>query len=153
MNQRIRNLLLNLFVATMSVFLFLVAFEIILRVGFPADQSEKLFCYDERYGWIFCPNTTARVGGWNGEYMHTVTTNSRSWRDEETLPRNGNIVVLGDSFTSNVGIENPANVFTEVMEHDFLPEYNVINMKDSHTSPRRCCSCSTCETIFMIISG
>ena len=62
------------------------------------------------------------------DYAHAVRIGADGSRDFGSPDiRERNIVVVGDSFTSNLGIEDPSNVFTEVLEQR-LRTHNVINL-------------------------
>ena len=62
------------------------------------------------------------------DYAHVVRVGADGNRDFGSPDiRKRNIVVVGDSFTSNIGIEDPSNVFTEVLEQR-LRTHNVINL-------------------------
>ena len=62
------------------------------------------------------------------DYAHAVRIGADGSRDCGSPDiRERNIVVVGDSFTSNLGIEDPSNVFTEVLEQR-LGTHNVINL-------------------------
>ncbi|MBN1645865.1 SGNH/GDSL hydrolase family protein [Candidatus Woesearchaeota archaeon] len=110
------------------VFAFIIV-ETILQLTMPPNEHDKLFCYDEFLGWKFCPGAYAKVS-FISEFSHSVQINSKGMRDSEEIdPAKKNIVVLGDSFVSNVGVENPKDVFTEVLQDEYLNgEYNVINL-------------------------
>jgi hypothetical protein len=102
----------------------------LLRIAYqdPVAENEhdKLFCYHAYYGWEFCKATTGRVI--RKDYDHLIRTGSNGQRDFGGIdPKKDNIIVLGDSFTSNLGIENTSEVFTEVLEQR-LRNYNVINL-------------------------
>jgi len=110
--------------------LFLIAAEILVRITYqnPVTQTEhdSLFCYDAYFGWDFCKSVVGRVV--STDYDHAIRTDENGQRDFGGLDaEKNNIVVLGDSFTSNIGIENISDVFTEVLEQR-LQNFNVVNL-------------------------
>ncbi len=125
----IRKYIPALVLLLVSSSLSLVGAEILVRLAYPdpfKNEHDKLFCHDAYYGWQFCKDVVGRVV--NADYDHIVRTGSNGQRDFGGIdPQKNNIVVLGDSFTSNLGIENTSDVFTEVLERR-LSRYNVINL-------------------------
>jgi hypothetical protein len=82
-------------------------------------------------GWTLQPNRTITNHSW--EFKHTVTTNSKGLRDNETPyarnPSVGRILLLGDSFAMGDGVELSLG-FADVLEH-LLPNTEVVNMSVS----------------------
>ena len=84
--KSLRIIIVNITLLFLSIFIFLVIFEIVLRVGFPIYENYKLFCYDSNYGWNFCKDVSARVE--IKDYGHFIEINSKGWRDFEYLDTN-----------------------------------------------------------------
>ena len=103
--------------------------EIVLRVFFPQiSQNQKMHEYDPELGWRFIPSRSARVVD-PGEVDHTVKINSLGFRDVErdlSDHRKKRVVILGDSFVSNIAVEQE-DVFTQLMETQ-LPHTEVWNL-------------------------
>ena len=102
--------------------------ELALRHFYPQVQEhDKMFEYDENLGWRFIANKRGAISYTVGR-PHYIETNSQGFRDGPP-PSPGDpkrkILVLGDSFVSNVTIE-ASKVFTEVLE-EWLPDVEVLN--------------------------
>jgi lysophospholipase L1-like esterase len=126
----IREACLGSVLFLVSLSLSLIGAEIVVRVAHQEtavkSERDKLYCYDAYYGWEYCKNVAGRVV--RKDYSHVVRTGDNGQRDFGDIEKGkNNIVVLGDSFTSNIGIENTSDVFTEVLEK-MLRNYNVINL-------------------------
>lgn len=106
----------------------LLAGEVFLRRFFPQiSDHNRLFRYDPEIGWGFVPHQRARIVC-PGEVDHQVTINSLGFRDVErdlSTRRKKRVLVLGDSFVSNVDVEAD-EVFTRVMERQ-LGNTEVLN--------------------------
>ena len=100
--------------------------EFFLRLLLPqiGDHAE-MFESDPGLGWRFVANKEGQIV-YPGEINNTIKTNALGFRDEE--PKRGErkkILVLGDSFVSNISIGDD-DVFTEIME-DSLQDFDVLN--------------------------
>jgi hypothetical protein len=108
----------------------LLLVEVLLRVTgrVPVGAQSDLIRFDERLGWRFRPGARAAVFRL-GEYFSDVRINSVGWRDREpgtgSAERRPVLAVLGDSFTSNLGVEQ-AEVFTDLLDQA-LPRVSVRN--------------------------
>ncbi len=126
----VRGACFTLILLLVSLSLSLIGAEMLVRTIYPdqaaKDEHNNLFCYDAYYGWEFCRVSVGRVV--TQDYNHLVKTDSKGQRYFGDIdPKKKNIVVLGDSFTSNLGIEKTSDVFTEILERR-LRNYNVINL-------------------------
>lgn len=106
-----------------------LAAEYALRIWYPQfDEHEKMFERDAELGWKFIPNKTGSIV-YHGEVYNFIRTNSHGFRDR---PRNfydkqhKMIMVLGDSFVSNISVDE-AEVFTQIMERK-IPGTEVVNL-------------------------
>ena len=114
MLSRLKHRMPQLSLLIVSVGVSLVGAEIATRYSAPrASEYNILFCYDPYLGWDFCQGSLAMLV--TRDYAHAVRIGADGSRDFGSPDiRERNIVVVGDSFTSNLGIEDPSNVFTEV---------------------------------------
>ena len=107
----------------MSVALPLTVAEVYLRnTTFRPNRRNQLFQYDATLGWRFTPRAEEWVNG--GDYARRVQVNSSGFHDSEP-PREAEtrqrlVAVLGDSFTSNIGVA-VNEVFTSVMNAKLGP--------------------------------
>lgn len=122
--MRRKELLINLLLLFSIVFFCLVIAEVGLRL-INHNNHNSLFQYDSTLGWKFIPGANERVISY-GEYDHYVKINANGLRDDNMISFKSNVFVLGDSFTSNVGVKNNEEVFTEVLER--LTGNNVLNL-------------------------
>ena len=92
--------------------------ELVLRGVYPqVMEHNELFESDSGLGWRFVPNKKAMIV-YEGEARHSVETNASGFRDAPFIgdtDRATNIMVLGDSFLTNLAVR-ASDVFTEVME-------------------------------------
>ena len=81
---------------------------------------------DEELGWKFKPNKRGIII-YPGEAYHYINTNELGFRDTEleNKDRVKKILVLGDSFVTNVSVKDD-EVFTEVMQSN-MPDHDVMN--------------------------
>jgi hypothetical protein len=90
-------------------------------------EHDKMFEYDPDLGWKFRASCKGSIV-YSGEASHYIETNSLGFRDNPPPSEKDKvrkILVLGDSFVSNVAVRND-EVFTEVMERE-LPNTAVLN--------------------------
>jgi lysophospholipase L1-like esterase len=91
--------------------------EIGLRAYARFMHQERGLVFDARWGWRMRPGVVKRGFMWGGEQPTRI--NSHGWRDEETTfekpAGKRRIVVLGDSFTFGVGVDD-AERYTEVLQ-------------------------------------
>jgi hypothetical protein len=92
--------------------------ELLLRLFSPQiNESTGLFEPDKILGWRFIPSTTGSIV-YQGEARHYIKTNSLGFRDDEPPDSNEEVImVLGDSFVSNIAVKDE-EVFTELMERE-----------------------------------
>ena len=115
-------------VVLFSGFVALSMAEVLLRLFYPQiNQHDQMFEYEPLLGWRFTPNKTGPIV-YPGEARHYIRINSQGFRDDEPpreMQHAKRILVVGDSFVSNIAVEDQA-VFTEVMQHQ-LPDTSVLN--------------------------
>jgi len=107
----------NLILFCVSLTFTLLLVEIVLRIFAPQISShDAMFMQDNSLGWKFVPNKTGTII-YPGLDNQTIRTNSIGYRDGEIETNNQSkkIMVLGDSFVTNVSVDDH-EVFTEVME-------------------------------------
>lgn len=97
----------------------LVVVELLLHFTIMApltDHNRTLFQYDETLGWAFIPNAEEPVI--KPEYENRIRINAHGFRDRdyplEAVSGKVTVGVVGDSFTSNMGVEFE-DLFTEEM--------------------------------------
>lgn len=138
MHDNLRNrvdLLLKGVILCLSVIFVCIVLEASLRIYRKisyVSEHHNLFRFEKDLGWEFIPGAAAKGAlstypGYNG----VVRINSAGMRDKEyslSKPEGKKrIVVLGDSFVSNVDVR-PDKVFTEIMEERLLPKnWEVLN--------------------------
>jgi hypothetical protein len=109
----------------LSIGFSLVVIEIALRLFFPQPLGPVQFAVDPDLGFIPVPNQKA-MRTLPGVYAYTYSNNSLGLRGPEihakTKPR---ILVLGDSFTYGIGV-NDDETFCSILQ-SLLPEHEVIN--------------------------
>ena len=135
MNERLRNVLLNLGLVVASVVVFFVIAEGYFAVFNPQIYEEQggglhHFQYDELLGWANRPNSET-IFAMAGDFKTHIKINSKGLRDREydyDKPEGiKRIVVLGDSYTWGLGVEANER-FTEVLDDELLKNIQVINM-------------------------
>ena len=126
---RARRKLPHLLVLYFTLAACLAVSEIGLRViGRKPEGEHLLFRYDERLGWAFEAGREVDVE--SKDYKSRVRINSEGFRDVEHGARDGAegfpvVAVVGDSFTSNVGV-SLEELFTTVADAR-LPRHTVMN--------------------------
>ena len=111
-----------------STVLTLVVCEFLIRITFPQiSDHDVMFQFEEHIGWEFIPNKKVKIVYDDG-INHYMNTNKDGFRDTSFEEKNGDdkIMVLGDSFVSNISVED-TEVFTQVME-DQLANTSVYNL-------------------------
>ena len=104
-----------------SVVVFLLVFELILRLGgykVVTYYAKTMFHeHDPEIGWTQIPNYEATLESWDSKV--NVVSNSHGFRDQEYSIQKPEgvkrVVVLGDSFTWGWGVEQQ-DIFTEIAE-------------------------------------
>lgn len=90
--------------------------ELALRAGARLTGKERGIRSDPELGWRMLPGITRAGAMWGG--TRPTTLNSAGWRDGEFGPRvagKRRLVVVGDSFTFGVGVDDGER-YTEVLE-------------------------------------
>jgi hypothetical protein len=102
----------------LSLLVSILMIELFLKHFYPQfHEHDKMFEHDPKLGWKFVPNKRGAFRYTNDQY-HYIETNSLGFRDgpppsdQDDITK---ILVLGDSFVSNVTVEDN-EVFTEIME-------------------------------------
>jgi len=102
------------------------------RTIYLQDTSNSIFRFDKELGWRFIPGSQATVI--NTDYRTEITINSEGFRDREHRPNNKTpnatqiIAVIGDSFTTNVGVPM-TQVFTQQMDQRLGSQISVRNFE------------------------
>ncbi len=126
---RLRSLVTNASLLAASLLLLLVCLELYLLLWSPQRaDSGGMFVAHPELGWTFAPGRRGEIV-YPGEAAHSIHTNDHGFRDDPFDPKDASahrIVVLGDSFVSNISVEKEA-VFTEVLEQS-LPGATVMNL-------------------------
>lgn len=112
-----KNIIGSLVLFMVTTFLLLLTLEISFRFFSPQIQEhDQLFQFDEILGWTFIPNKTSNIF-YQGEANHSIQINKNGFRDSEIgIKKDKKILVLGDSFVSNIAVEDD-QVFTEQLEN------------------------------------
>lgn len=107
----------NFLLLLISTVCTLVLCELGVRFFMPQiNEHDLMFQVDKDLGWTFIPNKRGNII-YEGGIRHTIQTNTEGYRDVPFDSKNENvkIMVLGDSFVSNISV-NSATVFTRLME-------------------------------------
>lgn len=91
--------------------------ELIVRIFIPQiNEHDIMFQFDEELGWEFIPNKKGTIV-YEGGINQTIQINNDGYRDTpfEDKDKASKIMVVGDSFVSNISVEDDA-VFTQVLE-------------------------------------
>ena len=117
----VRNIAGGLLISTITILIFAGAGEIYFRY-FHADS-----------GWSF----TLAHQNWNERYWqeNDMGFRDRQWEAQDLIDRTV-MVVLGDSFASGWGVNDPANRFADVLAADLGPDYAVVNLARPGMSTR-----------------
>jgi hypothetical protein len=102
--------------------------ELLIRIAFPQiSDHDTMFQFEENLGWEFIPDKEVQIVYDEG-INHTMKVNEEGYRDTPFEEKKGDskIMVLGDSFVSNISVKDD-EVFTRVME-DHLPNTSVYNL-------------------------
>lgn len=112
--------------AVFSLVFAAVLAEVYLRTFDPQiNEANSMFEYDDSLGWRFIAGNRGTIV-YQGESAHDIEINARGFRDgPPESERARKILVLGDSFTSNISVHDD-DVYTEVMEQR-LSDTSVLN--------------------------
>jgi hypothetical protein len=108
--------------------------EVLLRTGARFLGRERGIRFDAQLGWRMLPGITRAGPMWGGS--RATTLNSDGWRDTEFGPRASGvrrIVVVGDSFTFGVGVDDGER-YTELLERA-LDDLEVLNLGMNAVGP------------------
>lgn len=135
--NRLKKLVINAGMLSASIFIFLIFFEVFLRLFLPQPLSPLLFPtedvrtfgqFDSLLGWSLKPK--AEAPHFSSEYNVKVKQNSYGMRDKEYLIKKSQnkyrIAVTGDSFVWGYGVDND-KMFTEVLEEKLGGNFEVLN--------------------------
>ncbi|NQU95571.1 MAG: hypothetical protein HQ549_05010 [Candidatus Omnitrophica bacterium] len=142
-SANIARIVSNLSLLFGSIILTFFMLELFFRAFnlFPPLTAEPkpLYRYNSLLGWEFIPNISCR-SVLRYKKSTIVNTNSAGMRDMEYSIKKPEgkkrIVVLGDSFTSNVNVDLK-NVFTEVMEKLLPRNWQVLNFGVDSFGPQQ----------------
>lgn len=118
----------NILLLVVSTVIVLAICELFIRILFPQiNAHDAMFQFNETLGWEFIPNKKGTIV-YEGGINLTVQVNEDGYRDASFQSKNEDtkIMVLGDSFVSNVSVEDD-QVFTQVMESQ-LTNTSVYNL-------------------------
>ncbi len=107
----------NVLAYSLPALILVIIIEVLLRLFAPQIQHhDGLFQADEHLGWSFVPSSVSSVV-YPNEVNQIITINPQGFRDTDfdLTTASKKIMVLGDSFVSNIAVDDDA-VFTEVME-------------------------------------
>ena len=110
-----------------SVLCIVMANLALSRTIYRGSEHDNLFQFDARLGWRWVPGKTGLVI--TEDYRNSVTVNPQGFRDfdhSEGTPSGQVVAVLGDSFTSNVGVALE-ETFTSLLDKGLGPGYSVRN--------------------------
>lgn len=125
--------MVNLSLIVVGILVFLLISELALMIFFPhlkptGHMKGTFYEYDSTLGWKGVPNASGVFS--TAAFTMNVTLNSKGLRDNKDYSYNKpdnvtRIIVLGDSFTWGVGVNN-SRIFTEFLENK-LGKVEVIN--------------------------
>ena len=100
--------------------------EVSVRQFFPQKMDIKtIFQRDAEFGWSFYPGRESTIS-YAELGPHQMQTNSDGFRDSEfDFSKKNSILVMGDSYVSNIGVANE-EVFTEILEEE-LTDTEIMN--------------------------
>ncbi|WP_298311611.1 hypothetical protein [uncultured Aquimarina sp.] len=118
----------NILLLLISIVVMLAICEIVIRMILPQiNDHDVMFQFDEKLGWGFIPNKKGSIV-YDGEVNHIIQVNNDGFRDIsfDTKAEPTKIIVLGDSFVSNISVEDN-EVFTHLIENQ-LENTSVYNL-------------------------
>jgi len=107
----------NILLLCISTLLTLCGCELLIRVLIPqASYHDVMYRAEKKLGWEFVPDKKVKVV-YEGGINHFINFNQDGFRDTPFTKKTEayKIMVLGDSFVSNIAVEDE-EVFTQVME-------------------------------------
>lgn len=130
-NKKIKKILLNISILLISIIIFLIILEIVLRLIAPNPNVANIvefIQYSQLYGWEIKPNLNKTLIISDGTAI--VETNSQGFRDYEHKARKNRdkyrIVIVGDSFTWGHGVDNN-ETYSKILE-TYDKKIETINM-------------------------
>ncbi|WP_299680793.1 hypothetical protein [uncultured Dokdonia sp.] len=117
----------NILLLLISTIVILAICEVAIRLVLPQiNDHDVMFQFEETVGWEFIPNKKGAIV-YEGGINHTIQINGEGYRDVPFEEKKGatKIMVLGDSFVSNISVEAD-EVFTKLMENK-LTDTSVYN--------------------------
>ncbi len=123
----------NILVLVIAVIVFLLLFEVFLRVFIP--QTMNVYTYDEDYVFAFRPHSSINYK--SVDFEQPVTFNSQGFRDNEydysSKPENTyRVLMLGDSFTAGLEVELE-DTFVKIVEKELQKENPKIEVLNAGT--------------------
>lgn len=118
----------NILLLLISTGMVLAICEVAIRWVLPQiNDHDVMFQFDEALGWEFIPNKKGSIV-YDGGINHTIQVNQEGYRDVsfEDKTNDTKIMVLGDSFVSNISVEDD-EVFTNLLENQ-LENTSVYNL-------------------------
>lgn len=128
---------INIILLFVSILVFLMIFELFLRLFmpqplnpllFPTTERETFGQYDPELGWSLKPDIESPF--FSSEYNVLVKQNQYGMRDKvykkENDPKKIRIAVAGDSFAWGFGVENN-QTFAKVLEEKLGKNFEVLN--------------------------
>lgn len=118
----------NILLLVVSILLIVAICELLVRTVAPQINShDSMFQFEKELGWEFIPNKKGTIL-YEGGIDLTVQVNEDGYRDVSFKNKTemSSIMVLGDSFVSNISVENE-EVFTQLMENQ-LANSSVYNL-------------------------
>lgn len=102
------------------------------------DDFFDILIFDKEIGWMGKPNSTGYYDRFSLDgkfknsskyvYAEHFSTNSLGFKDREhSFDENYKIIVLGDSFTWGMGVNN-SEVFTSILENKYFKNFEIINL-------------------------
>ncbi len=126
--QGIKKITFNLALLLISLFLFFLFFELILRLFYPQMLSyfSDLTDYDPELGWKLKTNLNTKIR--TQEFNMDIMTNSEGFRGQEFLKKqNKTIIILGDSMVFGYGV-NFNETFVHLVSNNLQGKYDVFGL-------------------------
>jgi len=126
-NEEIKK---NLILLLITFFIFLLIFEIILRLfSFPIYGFQKgAFTYNEHYGYGPTPNYSGVQTIYGNSFLMDINEKGmRDTRNYDYLKNKKRILILGDSFSFGNGV-NLKESYPEKLRENFGEEVEILNL-------------------------
>jgi len=118
----------NILLLIISTAIILGICEVAIRILLPQiNDHDVMFQFEKELGWEFIPNKKGSIV-YDGGIDHSIQINKEGYRDSsfEEKTNDTKIMVLGDSFVSNISVEDD-EVFTQLIENN-LTHTSVYNL-------------------------